>query len=210
MQELNLQEQKLVDLLHDEERINQLLIQVKFLKPMKACDFFIKKHFEDENINYEELVLKNKLNDYRDKINNLKYNWTNMNIEERLEFERLEEKDKNRYLRDLEIIKTYIFKGFNGKVTCKPTAYRLFLNEKLIEGLNKNIQPKDIKKEAREIWNKMDIKEKILYRTAKRENDNFFDEIMNHKYISPFFIFMNNELNLCRKKKEKAFFKTIN
>ena len=32
-----------------------------------------------------------------------------MNIEERLEFERLEEKDKNRYLRDLEIIKTYIF-----------------------------------------------------------------------------------------------------
>jgi hypothetical protein len=204
MQELNLQEQKLVDLLHDEERINQLLIQVKFLKPMKACDFFIKKHFEDENINYEELVLKNKLNDYRDKINNLKYKWTNMNIEERLEFERLEEKDKNRYLRDLEIIKTYIFKSFNGKFTCKPTAYRLFLNEKLIEGLNKNIQPKDIKKEAREIWNKMDIKEKILYRTAKRENDNFFDEIKNHKYISPFFIFMNNELNLCRKKKRKS------
>ena len=77
------------------------------------------------------------------------------------------------------------------------------MNKKLIEGLNKNIQPKDIKKEAREIWNKMDIKEKILYRTAKRENDNFYDEIMNHKYISPFFIFMNNELNLYRKNKKK-------
>ena len=36
-------------------------MQVKFLKPMKACDFFIKKHFEDENINYVELILNNKL-----------------------------------------------------------------------------------------------------------------------------------------------------
>lgn len=56
----------------------------------------------------------------------------------------------------------------------------------------------------------MDIKEKIVYRTSKRENDNYFDEIMNHKYISPFFIFMNNGLNLCKKKKEKDFIKTIN
>ena len=51
MKELNFQEKKLVDLRHDEERINQLLMQVKFLKPKKGCDSFIKKHLEDKNIN---------------------------------------------------------------------------------------------------------------------------------------------------------------
>ena len=41
------------------------------------------------------------------------------------------DKEVNEYLRDLEIIKTYIFKRYNGFINIKPTIYRLYLNEQM-------------------------------------------------------------------------------
>ena len=44
---------------------------------------------------------------------------------------------------------------YNDIVHRAPTAYRIFLNESLREGFEKNMDPKEVQKKAAEKWRKM-------------------------------------------------------
>ena len=65
------------------------------------------------------------------------------------------EEDRMRYRKDLETVRHHLFMDYNDVVHRPPTAYRLFLNERLREGFDKNEDPKIVKKKASEDWRKM-------------------------------------------------------
>ena len=56
---------------------------------------------------------------------------------------------KNKNTKALEFVKHYLFHDYSRKNQNFYNTYRIFLNEKLREGFEKNLDPKMIKKEAR-------------------------------------------------------------
>ena len=60
----------------------------------------------------------------------------------------IQKKNKNTQ-KALEFVKHYLFHDYNGKNQNFYNVYSIFLNGKLREGLEKNFDPKMIKKEAR-------------------------------------------------------------
>ena len=65
---------------------------------------------------------------------------------------KLYEDEKAKYKSDLELVKHSLFRDFNDTVYKSPTAYRIFLNEKLPEGFDQGLDPKDVQKEVGNTW----------------------------------------------------------
>ena len=88
---------------------------------------------------------------------------------EKKKYSKLYEDEKVKYKSDLELVKHYLFRDFNDTVYRSPTAYRIFLNEKLREGFDQGLDPKDVRKEAGNTWARMTEEEKKVYVDKKRK-----------------------------------------
>lgn len=84
------------------------------------------------------------------------------------------EDKKVHYKKDLQLIGHYLFKDFNENVMSKPTAFRIFKNEKMREGFEKGEDPKEIKAKASNDWRMMSNEDKKPYMDLKKGNDNWF------------------------------------
>ena len=89
--------------------------------------------------------------------------WKKMKEGEKKKYSKLYEDEKVKYKSDLELVKHYLFRDFNDTVYRSPTAYRIFLNEKLREGFDQGLDPKDVRKEAGNTWARMTEEEKKVY-----------------------------------------------
>ena len=69
----------------------------------------------------------------------------------------------------MEFVKHYLFCDYNNGICSPPTEYRIFLKEKLREGLNKRIAPQKIKIKVKSDWDKMFNKEKKKYNNKSLE-----------------------------------------
>ena len=95
--------------------------------------------------------------------------WKKMKDGEKKKYAKLYEDEKVKYKSDLELVKHYLFRDFNDTVYRSPTAYRIFLNEKLREGFDQGLDPKDVRKDAGNTWAKMSDEEKKVYTEKKKE-----------------------------------------
>ena len=94
--------------------------------------------------------------------------WRNLNENEKTKYIKLFENEKKEYKKAIQIVRHYLFKDYNGIVRKAPTAYKIFVNEKIVEGFEKNFDPKEVKLEARKEWKNMDKKQKHIYIVKKK------------------------------------------
>lgn len=190
-----------LSILHDENKINQILKKISLKKPLTNFQFFLKTKFNeifpngmkkdiiknDENQNYKDFFIKC-IKHYSNK-------WNEMTQKEKNKYKINIEKEKNNYKRNFIIINTFIFKGIHGEKLKKPTDYRLFLNINLINGLFKGTKEKIIKRTTRNIWKKINHKNKKYYKAIKKNNDIFLEKAIKFKRITPLTLYIK-ELNL--------------
>ena len=180
----------------EEEYINNLLSGITLKKPYNSFDLFIKEKFNSNDAFNKNNEINNNNNSNLKNYQNL---WNSLTDNQKQEYKNEYIKKNNKYKRDIEIIRKYIFKGIDGKIKFKSTAYQIYLNDQLIEGLEKNYDPKYIKNNARLKWNKMKLEDKKPYFLKKKENDTILDLVLKYKNINPFILYVFNYLNNCKK-----------
>ena len=109
---------------------------------------------------------------------------------------------KKEYKKSLEIVRHFLFKDFNENIRRPPTAYRIFLNEKIIQGFEKDIDPKKVKLEASMEWKRMDLDKKKVYLEKKKINDDWFEKAKNIKKFTPISVFIQKMFENAKGKKE--------
>lgn len=112
------------------------------------------------------------------------------------------EEEKLQYRKDLDTVRHYLFMDYNDIVHRPPTAYRLYLNEKLREGFEKNEDPKAIKKKASDDWRRMSIEEKQEYIDKKKENDTWFEKAKKIRKVTPLTIFVQRTIDAAKSKQK--------
>ena len=126
--------------------------------------------------------------------------WKKMKDGEKKKYAKLYEDEKVKYKSDLELVKHYLFRDFNDTVYRSPTAYRIFLNEKLREGFDQGLDPKDVRKDAGNTWAKMSDEEKKVYTEKKKENDNWFLKAEKIRKITPIALFIQKKIEEAKEK----------
>jgi hypothetical protein len=130
--------------------------------------------------------------------------WKKISDKERKKYQDKFEEDKIKYKADLEKVRHFLFKDYNDIVSRPPTAYRLFLNEKLREGLEKNIDPKDIKTKASREWKMMNPEDKQVYEEKKKDNDDWFEKAKHTKKVTALSMFVQRTVEMAKEKQKEV------
>lgn len=93
---------------------------------------------------------------------NFSENWTKKDEKENEPYKLLYEKEKKNFQKFFQIVKHYLFKDYDGIIRRFPSWYEIFLDEKIVEVFEKDLDPKIVKKEAFEKWEKMDPEKKKI------------------------------------------------
>ena len=126
--------------------------------------------------------------------------WKKMKEGEKKKYSKQFEDEKVKYKSDIELVRHYLFRDFNDTISRSPTAYRIFLNEKLREGFEQNLDPKDVRKKAGNTWAKMSEEEKKVYIDKKKENDNWFLKAEKIRKINPIALFIQKKIQEAKEK----------
>lgn len=194
----------LISELYNEEYLNKLLFNFDFKKPKSIFDVYIKEQFKDN----EDLYNKNINNKKKDKLFSDKFkifseSYSMLSMSEKNKYRILYEKENLNYLRNIEIIKKYIFKGVDGNIKIKKTAFHLFLSDELILGIEKGFSAKKIINDSFKKWENLDISIKQNYYLKKNLNDSFLDIVQNYKKIDSFILFIYYYLKTNNFEKDK-------
>ena len=185
---------KKTELISD-EKIDQIMKDITLKRPRNPYTQFILKEVQQIKDKNKNAVIKiQELNaKFSDK-------WQKLKDSDKKKYQKLYEEEKSKYKSDIEFVRHYLFKDFNDIVHSAPTAYRIFLNEKLREGFERGSDPKEVKKEASSQWNKMSDEEKNVYFDKKKENDNWFLKANKIKKISPIALFIQKKIEEAKEK----------
>lgn len=126
--------------------------------------------------------------------------WKKLRDSEKRKYIKLFEEEKAKYKADLQLVRHYLFKDFNDTFQHAPTAYRIFLNEKLRDGFEQSLDPKEVKKEAAYEWARMSEEEKKIFTDKKKENDNWFLKAEKIKKITPIALFIQKKIEEAKEK----------
>ena len=108
-----------------------------------------------------------------------------------------------KYKGEIDLVRHYLFKDYNGLVRRPPTAYRIYLNEKLCEGFEKNLDPKDVKSKASKDWKMMDEETRREYTEKKKDNDNWLKKIGQTRKITPLSLFVQKTVDAAKAKNKE-------
>lgn len=112
--------------------------------------------------------------------------------------------EKRKYERDLLLsIKRYLFLDFNYNVKRTITAFQIYQEDLLIEGLEKGADTSKIRKE--EVQNMADMKEeekKIYYDRIERAG-HWFLQTKSNKKITPITLFIHKKIEESKQLNEK-------
>ena len=188
-------ENKLITQLIDEDKVNQLLIDFNFNKPNTILEVYIKDMFKDE----EELYKNNISNKNPDKLFIEKYksyeeSFNNLNQKEKRKYKILLENEKTQFERKINIIKKYIFKGADGKIKLKRTAFQIYLGDEIIKALERGESLKNIMEQSYYNWYKLDFESKKQYSIKAEIEQNILDIAHNFRLINSFVVFIYHYL----------------
>jgi hypothetical protein len=146
------------------EQLDEALENITLKRPRNPYTYFCLEEVEKfkKNNKGKKIVLKNFSGDCAAK-------WKELGKKEKEKYLDKFEEDKMRYKKDVELVRHHLFMDYNDVVHRPPTAYRLFLNERLREGFEKNEDPKVVQKQASEEWRKMSLDDKAEYLAKKKK-----------------------------------------
>ena len=124
--------------------------------------------------------------------------WKELSDKEKEKYDEKFEEDKIKYKKDIETVKHYLFMDYNDVVRRPPTAYRIFLNERLRDGFDKNKDPKEVKKKASDDWRKMSIEDKSEYLKKKEDNDDWFERAKKTRKVTPLTMFVQKAVKTAK------------
>ena len=178
-----------------DEKIDQIMKDITLKRPRNPFTQFVLNEVEQ---------IKSKNKDIKLEIKELTPScaekWKKLKDAEKKKYIKLFEEEKAKYKSDIELVRHYLFKDFNDTFHQAPTAYRIFLNEKLREGFDQGSDPKEIRKEASSQWGKMSEEEKKIYYEKKRENDNWFLKANKIQKITPIALFIQKRIEEAKAK----------
>ena len=184
------------DNVYDENIIDDILENISLIGPKKPFSQFCCSEYEKLKKEGIKINIKNLMKD-------LGESWSKLAQIEKNKYSEIYEKEKKEYIKSIEIIRHFLFKDYNGVIRRPATPYQIFLNRKLIEGLDKNLDIKTIKKNASNEWKTMDKQEKKPYYDKKKQNDNWFQKAKKIRKVSSLSIFIHKQVVLAKNKKEK-------
>ena len=94
------------------------------------------------------------------------------------------------FYKKLSIIKKYIFKSINGNIKVKKTAFQIYLNEELINGIDHGFNFTQILDDALLKWENLNLLDKVKYLLNHAHTKHFFDIIEFHSKINSFLVFI--------------------
>jgi len=133
-----------------DEEIDEILENINLKRPRSMYT-----HFCLAEIEKEKKKNKNKKIELKTFSAECPNRWKELSDKEKEKYKDKFEEDKIKYKKDLEYVRHYLFKDFNDVVRRPPTAYRIYLNEKLREGFEKDYDPKEVKVKASHDWRMM-------------------------------------------------------
>ena len=180
------------------DELDDLLENITLKRPRNPYTYFCLDEVEKfkKNNKGKKIVLKTFSGDCASK-------WKELGDKDKKKYMAKYEEDKLRYKKDLETVRHHLFMDYNDVVRRPPTAYRLFLNERLREGFEKNEDPKQVQKQASEDWRKMSLDDKAEYLAKKKENDSWFEKAKKTRKVTPLTMFVQQALDAARNKNEE-------
>ena len=180
------------------DEIDDILENITLKRPRNPYTYFCLDEVEKfkKNNKGKKIILKTFSGDCANK-------WKELGEKEKKKYLSKFEEDKLRYKKDLETVRHHLFMDYNDVVRRPPTAYRLFLNERLREGFEKNADPKEVQKQASEDWRKMSLDDKAEYIAKKKENDTWFEKAKKTRKVTPLTMFVQQALDAARNKNEE-------
>ena len=181
-----------------DEKIDRIMKDITLKRPRNAFTQFVINEIEQIRAKNKNATIK--IAEWNPKFSE---KWQNLKEADKKKYQKLFEEEKAKFKSDIELVRHYLFKDFNDTIHSAPTAYRIFLNEKLREGFEDGSDPKEIKKEAASQWNKMSDKEKNVYYDKKKENDNWFLKAKKIKKITPITLFIQKRIEEAKEKHQE-------
>ena len=182
---------------YDEEKVDEILENITLKKLRQDSKHFCLEEiakFRKKNKN-EKIVLKTYSAELAKK-------WKELSDKEKDKYKEKFEEDKAKFKQDLDIVRHFLFKDFNDVVRRPPTAYRIYLNEKLREGFEKNKDPKEVKSKASRDWRMMSDDERQVYMDKKKDNDDWFEKAKNTRKVTALSLFVRNTIQAAKDKKK--------
>lgn len=144
------------------ESIDDILKEVKFKWPCNAYNLFIKEQLNEQKQKSNEVNYKIDLAIFAN-------SWRNLQDNEKEKYLDLYKENKRKYQLDHELIRHYLFKDYDYKLRKRPTAYKIFLYEKIREALKNEEDLKKVKNEATEKWKNLVKDERQKYKDKKKK-----------------------------------------
>lgn len=176
--------------LFSDERLDQVLKDINMKRPHTPYIIFV-----TEEIKLIKSKNKDKTINLKEVIGTLSEKWSTLEKPEKEKYENLFQEEKRKYKTDIEFVRHYLFKDFNDTWNGPPTAYRLFLNQKLREELVQGISPKKIREKASNQWKEMPKDKQQFYKQKKKENDSWFSKAKNINFVSPLSMFIQKRID---------------
>lgn len=183
---------------YDEEKIDEILENITLKRPRSMYT-----HFFMEEVERFRKKNKNEKIDLKTLSGELAKKWKELSDKEKDKYKEKFEEDKAKFKQDLDIVRHFLFKDFNDVVRRPPTAYRIYLNEKLREGFEKNKDPKEVKSKASSDWRMMSDKERQVYMDKKKDNDDWFEKAKNTRKVTALSLFVRNSIQSAKDKKKE-------
>ena len=181
--------------LESDEKIDQIIKDITLKRPRNPYTQFVLNE-----VGQLRAKNKNKTIDIKELNSICAQKWKKIRDSEKKKYIKLFEEEKLKYKADLELVRHYIFKDFNDTFQHAPTAYRIFLNEKLRDGFEQGSDPKETQKKASNEWSQMSEMEKRKYLNKKKENDNWFSKAEKINIITPISLFIQKKIEEAKEK----------
>ena len=178
-----------------DDQIDEILENINLKRPRTMYT-----HFCLDEIEKFKSKNKNKKIDLKTYSAELANKWKELSDKEKDKYKKKFEDDKAKFKQDLEIVRHFLFKDFNDIVHRPPTAYRIYLNEKLREGFEKDEDPKEVKSKASRDWRMMSDKERQVYMDKKKDNDDWFEKAKKTRKVTALSLFVQDTIQTAKDK----------
>ena len=183
------------DSIDTDEKIDQIMKDITLKRPRNPFTQFVLAEVDSYKTKNKDAKI-----DLQEFNSSCAEKWKKMKEGEKKKYAKLFEDEKVKFKSDIELVRHYLFRDFNDTISRSPTAYRIFLNEKLREGFEQGLDPKEVRKDTATSWAKMSEEEKKVYADKKKENDNWFLKAEKIRKINPIALFIQKKIQEAKDK----------
>ena len=172
-----------------DEKIDELISNITLKRPKNAYTQYVLSE-----IDRTRSQNKNEKIDLVEKVKKCAESWKTLSESSKNKFQKNYDEEKEKYKKDLETVRHYLFRDYNETKKSAPTAYRIFLNEQMRIGFDEGKDPKDIKKSAKKEWSNMSEENKKKYFNLKKQNDDWFSRAKNVNKVTALSVFIQKSI----------------